>query len=467
MTAASLSPALAPYRYRWPREELAEAGGWCRAADGGVERALPESAVELARDSRWPALFPSPVCLVTAAHGTTAVLERVVGPSIVNRFPYVLALSFCVESLSGRHYARRAFTRVLEAGGEAAAQFLAPGAALDAVLGAIETTPEPDTASRLARTGLATRRATTSAAPVFADAYLVYEGRLVRPGRDLDGEPIYPRPWLDVGSHRVYFLEVRAIQLRRDIAEGRSQIRWRSLPAWSAARTTDAPVVEADASRRYQKGYTPHYAFPSAGTIAFEADGLEAGMAVKHLPSEAADQVEVDNDRARWPCFFPSSVGMITTWAADDRPNLMPCGSTTVVSRAPLVITPCVGYAAINERYAPRLTLELIRKNRAFGCGVPFISDRVVAAIKYAGNVSFQVAGDKVARAGLAVERGGPAPVLPELPVHFDCEVLDEVRLGTHVMFLGAVRRIRVRPDVTPSNPLEWCPWADVRAADG
>src|SRR5207248_10222771 len=69
---------------------LAEAGGWRRAADGGVERALPEPAAELARDSRWPALFPSPICLVTAAHGTTAVLERVVGPSIVNRFPYVL-----------------------------------------------------------------------------------------------------------------------------------------------------------------------------------------------------------------------------------------------------------------------------------------------------------------------------------------------------------------------------------------
>ena len=190
-------------------------------------------------------------------------------------------------------------------------------------------------------------------------------------------------------------------------------------------------------------------------------------MAVKHLPPEAADQLEIDNDRARWPCFFPSSVGMITTWAADDRPNLMPCGSTTVLSRDPLVITPCVGYAAINERYAPRLTLELIRKNRTFGCGVPFISERVIAAIKYAGNVSLQTAGDKVARAGLAVAAGGPAPVLTDLPVHFDCEVLDEVRLGTHVMFLGAVTRIRVRPDVSAANPLEWCPWADVRPADG
>jgi flavin reductase (DIM6/NTAB) family NADH-FMN oxidoreductase RutF len=136
-----------------------------------------------------------------------------------------------------------------------------------------------------------------------------------------------------------------------------------------------------------------------------------------------------------------------------------------VVSRHPLVITPCVGYAAINERYAPRLTLDLIRANRAFGCGVPFISDQVIEAIKYAGNISMQVAGDKVARSGLAVEAGGPSPVLTHLPVHFDCQVLDEVRLGTHVMFLGAVTRIRVRPDVSPANPLEWCPWADVRPA--
>ncbi len=468
MSGGALAPALRAYRYLWPREELA-AAGWRRAADGAWERALPESPEALAADSRWPALFPSPVCLVTAGDGATAVLERVVGPSIVNRFPYVLALSLCVQPLSPRHHARRVFTGALEAGGAVAVQFLVPGPALDAALVAIETTPEPQTAARLARSGLATHRALTSAVPVFDDAYLVYEGRLVRPGRDLDGEPIYARPWLDVGSHRVYFLEIATIQLRRDIAEGRSQIHWRSLPAWTPA--SPAPVTPAAdpgrAGAGYQKGYTPHYAFPSAGTVAFEADAVTDGMAVKHLPPEAADQVEVDNDRARWPCFFPSSVGMITTWAADGKPNLMPCGSTTVVSRHPLVITPCVGYAAINERYAPRLTLELVRRNRAFGCGVPFVDDRVVAAIRVAGNVSFQAAGDKVARTGLAVTGGGPAPVLPDLPVHFDCELLDEVRLGTHVMFLGAVRRIRVRADVTPANPLEWCPWADVRAADG
>ena len=31
-------------------------------------------------------------------------------------------------------------------------------------------------------------------------------------------------------------------------------------------------------------------------------------------------------------------------------------------------------------------------------------------------------------------------PRLLDLPIHFDCEVRDEVRLGTHILFLGEVR---------------------------
>jgi hypothetical protein len=38
-----------------------------------------------------------------------ARLEKVVGATIVNRFPYVFALSLCRQPLSPRHYVRRAF----------------------------------------------------------------------------------------------------------------------------------------------------------------------------------------------------------------------------------------------------------------------------------------------------------------------------------------------------------------------
>jgi flavin reductase (DIM6/NTAB) family NADH-FMN oxidoreductase RutF len=357
---------------------------------------------------------------------------------------------------------------MLESTGVAAVQFIAPGEALDSAMHAIATLPDAKAHARMAATGLPFRRAATSDAPVFASSYMVYEARLVRPGVDFEGERIFDRPWADVGSHRIYFLEITAIQLREDIADGRSQVQWRSLPAWRPEAPLqdtshgDAQAVAPGDGGYYVKPYTPHYRFPTAGTLGFEPDVRKGGMAIKFLPPAPADQVEIDNDRARWPCFFPSSVGMITSWAPGGVPNLMPCGSTTIVSRQPLVIAPCVSYAAINERYAPRATLDIMRQTGRFGCGVPFINDVVLGGIKYAGNVSLARNARKVADAGFEVESSEWSPALTALPVHFDCQIVGEVRLGTHIMFLGEVRRIRVRADVGPENPLEWCPWAQV-----
>ena len=459
------------YRYAWPQTDLAASEQW-RLSDSGqvYTRSMPESREQLAQDSRWPAFFPSPICFVTTHDDSSIALEKVVGASIVNRFPYVLALSFCIEELSDRHHIRQIFGEMLESSGSVAVQFLPPGEATDSAMNAITSVPDTHTRERITKSGLSTRKALTNDAPVFDEAYMVYEASLMKPSRDFDGQPTYEIPWVDVGSHRVYFLEINAIQLRQDIAEGRSQIHWRSLPAWEPGMTLQdhAPADwGASANGRYQKGYTPHYSFPSPGTIAFEADSVENGMAVKYLPPLPEDQVEVDNDRARWPCFFPSPVGMITTWADDNVPNLMPCGSTTIVSRHPMVITPCVSYAAINERYAPRSTLDIIRKTGKFGCGVPFINEAVLEGIKYAGNISLAHDPKKLTHAGLEVEPAAWAPVLRALPVHFDCQVVDEVRLGTHIMFLGEVKQIRVRADVTPDNPLEWFPWANLDPVQG
>jgi flavin reductase (DIM6/NTAB) family NADH-FMN oxidoreductase RutF len=464
ISSRPLSSALAPYRYVWPRADLQHTPGWATDGRSVFTRQLPESPEELALDSRWPALFPSPICLVTTGDASSVALEKVVGASIVNRFPYIVALSFCRQPLSDRHYVRRAFMDALERHEEVAVQFLAPGETLDKAMDAIASIPDDRAGERVSHAGLSTRPGRTTRAQVLTDAYLVYEARLVKPGRDFEGVRIYSESWTDAGSHRIYYFEITAIQLRQDIAEGRSQIHWRSLPAWRpgpGVHETRRPMA-AIAGPKYQKGYTPHYSFPSAGTIAFEADETRDGMAVKFLPPLPEDQVEVNNDRARWPCFFPSSVGMITTWADNAVPNVMPCGSTTIVSRNPLIVTPCVSYAAINERYAPRTTLDVIRKAGRFGCGVPFIEETVLNAIKYCGNVSLSMNPDKVRDAGLEIEMSEWAPIPTALPVYFECEVVGEVRLGTHIMFLGEVRRIRVRADVTPDNPIEWCPWADV-----
>ena len=458
--------SLEPYRYTWPDEEPAAALHWQQVSGGEfVARAMPEDPDDLSQNSRWPAFFPSPISLVTTADGSEVALEKVVGATIVNRFPYVVALSLCQERLSARHCPRSRFCEMLERGGGVAVQFLPPGRDLEAAMGAIASVPDDRAPERIAASGLVTRRANTNDAPVFASSYMVYEARLVTPARDFAGEPIYSTPAVDAGSHRIYFFEITAIQLRADIVAGSARICWRSLPAWKP-RAPAPPVVgdgriQADG---YRKGYTPHYSFPSPGTIAFEADEIENGMAIQRLPAGMPEQVEIDNDRARWPCFFPSSLGLITTWADDGVPNVMPCGSTAIVSRHPLMVAPCISYAAINARYAPRATLETIQNTGRFGCGVPFLDQSLIDAITYAGNTSIHDDREKVRHAGLHALPYRWAPVLSELPIHFECAVVQAIPLGTHVMFLGEVRRILVRSDLTPNNRLEWCPWAAVEA---
>ncbi len=453
------------YLYKWPYFNPTDEKSWEKQENTQFVRFLPEKKEELELDSRWPGFFPSPICFVTTSDGDITALEKVVGASIVNRFPYIIALSFCIEPLSKRHYVRSRFMETLEKGEAVSVHYFEPGDDIDKVMKSINEVSDENIDQRIEFSGLKTRKAKTNESPVFSSAYMVYEARLVKPGTDFGGEQIFEQPFTDFGSHRIYYLEIEAIQLREDISKGDSQIYWKALPTWEPTKKLQnvtnikkSPLIDV----KFQKGYSPNYLFPAKNTIGFEFDSIEFGMAVKVLPKLPEDQVEVDNDRARWPCFFPSSVGMITTWDKSRAPNLMPCGSTTILVRHPLCIGICVSYAEINERYAPRGSIRALNENKKFGCGVPFINDTIVDAIKYAGNISINSDLDKILNSGLEVENNDWSPILPALPIHFDCEVVKVVRLGTHFLYIGEVKAIRVREDVNSENPLNWYPYPDV-----
>jgi flavin reductase (DIM6/NTAB) family NADH-FMN oxidoreductase RutF len=457
---------LARYRYVWPFSDFADKSQWFPALDKRFyQRSMPEDDCELTADSRWPAFIPSPVCVATTRFGTDSAVERSVGATIVNRFPYILALSFCTKHLSDRHYNRSCFTKMIEKSGVIAVQFLSPGTAFDRVLAAIHEFSDNKIVQRIGQSGLAIRDGISNNAPVFEDAYMVYEGRLVKSGMDFENTQIFKNAWADVGSHRLFFFEINTIQLNRNIAAGKRRIKWRSLPAWKPLSEEQGFLSEKTIQpekESYQKGYTAYYSFPSSKTTAFEYDFIESGMAVKHLPPLPKDQVEVDNDRARWPCFFPSSLSFVTSWAGSEKPNIMPCGSTMVVSRHPMIIAVCIAYATINIRYNSRATLKMIRENQSFGCAVPYIHEKVIDAIQYSGNISFADDEDKVQNSGLEWTAGQLVPILTAMPINFECRLLDEIRLGTHAMFLGEVRNIFVRNDVNKKNPLEWFPVSDI-----
>lgn len=463
----SLPPDRSAFRYTWPHPGACDGLEWQLTGDGDHRvRVMPETPEELAADSRWPSLFPSPICIVTTSHDGVAHVEKVVGATIVNRFPYVMALSVCRERVSERHHVRHAFMQAVEASGRVAVQFLMPGAELHALMEALANTPQDRQADRFAAAGLPARPALTSAAPVFDAAYLVYEGRFVQPGVDFEGVATNDRPWMDVGSHRIYLFEVTDIALRDDIAAGQTPLQWRSLPAWRGGPSpashdrSQGRRTAMLAAASYVKTYQPDYVFPAASTVAFASDARRHGRLVKHLEPLAQGRIAVDNDLARWPCFFPSSLGLITVEARDGRVGGLACGSTAVVSRHPMSIAICVSYAPINERYGRRASLELLETAERFGCGVPIHRPDVLEAITYLGNVSRRQDPDKVANCGLTAKRLGGIIGFAELPVHYDCRIVERVRLGTHVMVIGEVERVIVRADLTSAHPLEWCPWA-------
>jgi flavin reductase (DIM6/NTAB) family NADH-FMN oxidoreductase RutF len=467
----------AAFRYVWPRPgeiNAAEITGerWSRHPEFRyLVRNLHETREELAQDSRWPGFFPSPLCLVTTQAGGRCYLEKVVGASIVNRFPYVLALSFCSEPLSDRHYVRHTFMDALDISGRVAVQFMFPGAALATVMGTIASVADERADERLARSGLPTRIGVSSGAPVFAASCLVYEGRLVQPGRDWEGTPMNQQPSIDIGSHRVYFFEIETISLRRDIAAGRQKLYWRSLPVWRGAPAATMMSAQRAAVRSrllaqsgYLKSYQPDYVFPTDGTIAFKADEHRGDFAIMHLPPLAEDQVEIDNDAARWPCFFPSSLGLITSRARDGRTASLACGSTTILSRHPLTFAVCVSYARINARYAPRASLDVLADADRLGVSVPFYRSDVLEAIGYLGNVSGRDDAEKMRNCGLTEVVLGKTPAFAELPLHYDCRIVRTIPLGTHRMFLAEAERIFMHPELSEATPLEWCPWAGASA---
>jgi flavin reductase (DIM6/NTAB) family NADH-FMN oxidoreductase RutF len=230
-------------------------------------------------------------------------------------------------------------------------------------------------------------------------------------------------------------------------------------------RALQSPVPEApkpEVEIKYSKGYTDNYFFPARNTVGFEADKVENGMFVRFLPPLPDDQVEIDDDRARWPCFFPSSLGMITTWGEDGTPNLMPCGSTSVLIRHPLCFAICVSYAKINVRYAERASLKSLLANRKFMCGVPFANADLVKAVKYAGNISIVNDKHKIHNSGLSFLHDDHGPLLEAMPISYRCNIVDIVRLGTHFLMLGEVESVIVRDDVTKDNCLNWHSYPDV-----
>lgn len=122
---------------------------------------------------------------------------------------------------------------------------------------------------------------------------------------------------------------------------------------------------------------------------------------------------------------YPMRACLITSMH-EGKDNIMAASWVFPLSMDP----PFFGVSIAEKRYS----CDLIRKGKAFGINLPHPELKEATVI--CGSMSGRDA-DKFKEAGLSREKGDRVPLIKECPVGIECHVVDEVRAGDHILFIG------------------------------
>ena len=130
----------------------------------------------------------------------------------------------------------------------------------------------------------------------------------------------------------------------------------------------------------------------------------------------------------------PVPVVMLSCQRPGERPNIITVAWVGTVCSEP----PMVSVAIRPERFSH----DIIRDTGEFVVNIPTVD--LVRATDYCGVVSGRDT-DKFKAARLTPEPAQTvrAPLIAECPLHLECQVRDQRRLGTHTLFLAEILAVR------------------------
>jgi flavin reductase (DIM6/NTAB) family NADH-FMN oxidoreductase RutF len=144
----------------------------------------------------------------------------------------------------------------------------------------------------------------------------------------------------------------------------------------------------------------------------------------------------------------------------DDKPNFITVSWAGITSAEP----PTMSIAIRNIRYS----LKGIMQNMMFSVNVPSAS--MVKETDYCGTVSGSVY-DKVKECNFKIFYGilKKAPLIEQCPINLECEVLQNISLGDHTVFIGKIVETYISedcftngiPDIRKIDPLYFCKITD------
>jgi len=140
---------------------------------------------------------------------------------------------------------------------------------------------------------------------------------------------------------------------------------------------------------------------------------------------------------------LPSPVLIIGTCDLEDKPNIMNAAWGGISSSNP----PCIN---VSLREAT-LSYQNIKQTRAFTVNIP--SEKYYREADFVGMVSGREC-DKFKKTGLTPEKSKMvnAPIVKEFPYALECNLVREIELGLHTMFIGEIVGMVADSDVLSSN---------------
>ena len=127
---------------------------------------------------------------------------------------------------------------------------------------------------------------------------------------------------------------------------------------------------------------------------------------------------------------YPAPVSVIASYDKSDRADVMTASWVGICCSEP----PCIQVSIRKSRH----THDSILIHQAFTINIP--SSKYIAETDFFG-ISSGSRCDKFTESGLHAQKAPnvEAPLVEEFPISIECELLDTLNLGSHVMFIGRV----------------------------
>ena len=154
---------------------------------------------------------------------------------------------------------------------------------------------------------------------------------------------------------------------------------------------------------------------------------------------------------------FPVPAVMVSCGADNFSPNIITIAWVGSVNSAPPMVSVSIR--------ASRHSYGLVKATKEFVVNLPCAQQ--VEALDYCGVMSGATV-DKFADMNLTPVMGTQkhAPLIKECPVNLECQVVQEIDLGSHTMFIGEVKQVHIseellneqgRVDHKKLNPIVYC----------